>query len=149
MKRFAPLILTAMIACLGALTQAAAQEAPVTAQPAGEPVPFSETPNLLYVTELMQRAGVYARSIAEMSEVPDVEVRQVSTLPQTEASPEAFEDTINRFMSYYGDDIAALRSAMEGNSVVAEALQAAGVETDDVLAAEIRPDLALRVYIRD
>lgn len=149
MKRFAPLILTALIACLGPLAQAAAQEAPATVEPAGEPVPFSAEPSLLYATELMQRAELYAQSVAEMSDVPEVEVRQVSTLLRTDASPNVFADTMNRFMAYYSDDIAALRSAMAGNPVVAEALEAAGVEVSDVVAAEIRPDLALRVYIRD
>ena len=145
MNRFASLVLTALIASLWPLAQTAAQEAPAAA----EPVPFSAEPSLLYATELMQRAEVYARSIAEMSEVPEVEVREVSALPRADASQAIFVDTINRFMAYYGDDIAALRSAMEGNPVVAEALQSAGVEITDVVAAEIRPDLALRVYIRD
>ena len=149
MTRFAPLLVIALIACPllagpGPLGPAAAQE-----DPAAEPVPFSQEPTLLYATELMQRAELYARSIAEMTDVPEVEALEVSALPRVDASPEVFVDTMNRFMAYYSEDVAALRAAMEGNPVVAEALEAAGVEISDVVAAEIRPDLALRVYIRD
>lgn len=154
MTRFTSLLLTALIACPLVVTlplaQSAAQEAPLAAgQPTGEPVPFSDEPSLLYATELMQRAELYAWSIAQLTEVPEVEALEVSALPRADASPEVFVDTINRFLSYYSDDIAALRSAMEGNPVVADALEAAGVQVSNVVAAEIRPDLALRVYIRD
>lgn len=152
MKRSAPLILASLTACFAPLAQATAQETevPVTAgEPAGEPVPFSEEPTLLYATELMQRAELYAQAIAEVSEVPEVEVLGVSALPRADTSLAVFEDTMDRFMTYYRQDIAALRDAMADNQVVADALGEAGIELSEVLAAEIRPDLALRVYIRD
>lgn len=152
MKRFAPCILAGLIACFAPLAQVAAQETeiPVTAgQPAGEPVPFSEEPTLLYATELMQRAELYAEAIAEVSQVPEVEVLGVSKLPRVDTSLAVFEDTMDRFTTYYRAEIAALRDAIADNPVIADALDEAGVDLSDVLAAEIRPDLALRVYIRD
>ena len=158
MKRFASFVIAGLLACPGAvsgmITESAAQEVPrdvpqTAEQPEGEPVPISDEPTLLYATGLMQRAEVYARSIAELSDVAGVEVRQLGELPRADASPEIFIDTVNRFTEYYSDDIATLRSAMAGNPVVAEALENEGVELSDVVAAEIRPDLALRVYVRD
>ena len=158
MKRFASFVIAGLLAGLGMLSgmiaEPAAQEVPrdvpqTAGQPEGEPIPISEEPTLLYATGLMQRAEVYARSIAEMSDLAGVEVLHLSELPRADASPAIFIDTVNRFTAYYSDDIAELRSAMADNPVVAEALQNAGVELSDVVAAEIRPDLALRVYVPD
>ena len=160
MKHVTSLVLTALFAWLpiaglplsqpAAQEDSAAQDDPaVEGTPASEPVPFSEDPSLLYVTELIERAELYAGSIAELTVVPAVELLEVSALVRADTSAEIFVDTVNRLMSNYSDDIAALRSAMESNPVVADALEADGIAVSDIVAAEIRPDLALRVYIRD
>lgn len=155
MKRFAQIFVAGLFACSGFASEPGAQEqsvqdVPAVAnQPAGEVIPFSEEPTLLYATELMQRAEIYAEAIAEVTEVPDVDILEVSELPRVEADQEIFEDTMERFMSYYREEFVLLREAMAENPVVADALENAGAEVSNVLAAEIRPDLGLRVYVRD
>lgn len=132
MMRLSAIVIAAFMAGLAPIAQ-------LVAQPEQEPT-------LLYATQLMQQAETQARAIQELSFVNGAEAFDVSKLPREDASEALFEDTMDQFSTRYRDGIASLRSAIADNPVVAEAVTGAGVEPTEVVAAEIREDLSLRLY---
>lgn len=140
-----------LLSCSALVTQTVAQ--PVSEEPtvrlpgpaARQHVP--EDPTLLHATQLIQYADNQALAIAALSEVPHVEVVNVDDLVAEEASEHMLEMSLEEFVVRYYGRIAMLRDAMAANAEVRAALEGAEIDISKVIAAEIRPDLALRAYV--
>lgn len=150
MKRIPLLVMAGLFAYSGLVPDAAAQdnaEEPALATPqeaARHEVP--EEPTLLHATQMMQLADNQALAIATLTQVPEVEALSVDELPAEEAADDIVGMSVDEYVTRYRERIGLLRYAMAANTEVRDALEDADVDLSNVVAAEIRPDMALRVY---
>lgn len=151
MNRIALLTAVGVLSCSSLVPQTVAQQAadePTARLPgpaARQDVP--EDPSLLHASQLIQYADNQAVAIAGLSEVPRVEVVNVDDLVAEQASEHMLDMSVEEFVARYDGRISMLRDAMAANAEVRAALEDADIDISNVVAAEIRPDLALRAYV--